>query len=198
MPKLKGLTNTNKTLYQDIDLEDVFGVSFSGKPALRQAIGQAIIDRIIERTEDNKTVSGGDFARYSKSYVKSAAFRRYGKSKGDVNMTLKGSMLDAIDITKDSASSVRIGFDDKTNEKKAANHNKGNTVPKREFFGIKRTELDAIRKDFKSEIDGLIKMEKADSSDNMNLLDAVALSDTKSGEQAIIDYLFGDLDDDRF
>lgn len=53
-------------------------------------------------------------------------------------------MLRSLDIIDISADTITIGFDDDTEEAKAANHNQGITVPKRPFFGITKSEATEI------------------------------------------------------
>ena len=152
--KLTGLKASKDNISQTIDLEDLFGVSFAGRPVLREAIGQAIIDRIIDRTEEGKSVNGGNLkSPYSGKYADSDEFALYGKNKNEVNMTLTGNMLNDLDIVDQTTSTITIGFNDEVNQKKAANHHQGVTVPKRPFFGVSKKDLEAIKKEFKSELD---------------------------------------------
>ena len=145
---------SKKTAKQTINLKSVFGVDFAGKPELRDAIGQAIIDKQRERTNKNLKYSPGPGRPgklkpdYSPSYVKSLEFRAAGKKKGDVNMELTGDMLgfwDLIDDGKNSKNTITQGWDDSTENAKAFRHNTGDKkMPKRPFFGITDSELKEI------------------------------------------------------
>ena len=42
---------------QTIDLKEAFGVSFKGRPSLREAIGGAILERIKERTKSGDSIT---------------------------------------------------------------------------------------------------------------------------------------------
>jgi len=61
-------------------------------------------------------------------------------------------MLDDVDIISETTNTVKIGFTDELETKKAFNHNSGDTVPKRQFFGITEKEVNAIKKEFASEL----------------------------------------------
>lgn len=151
--KLDGLKLSEDEVSQTIDLKEVFGVSLSGNDALKQVIGQALIDRIIERTEAGKSVNGGKLkAPYSKTYAESDDFKAFNKKKDEVNMKLTGNMLGTLDIIDTAGSKVKIGWNDSTENAKAYNHNVGDTVPKRAFFGITKQDLASVKSEFASRV----------------------------------------------
>ena len=151
---------------QQINLKEEFGFDFSGKNALKQAIGQAIIDKIVNRSKAGNGMSFGKSgigrkvklkSPYSKSYADSLEFKAAGKSKNKVNMSLTGDMLGLIDITKIKGNTIEIGWEDADENKKAFNHSVGDTVPRRPFFGVNKKELNDIKSEFKSDIKEAIK-----------------------------------------
>lgn len=77
---------------------------------------------------------------YSEGYADSLQFKAWGKSKNKVNMKLTGGMLGSIEVIDTSGNEIIIGWTDDTENAKAFNHNTGDTLPKRAFFGI--TEAD--------------------------------------------------------
>jgi hypothetical protein len=145
---------TKRLVEQEIDLEEFFGVDFTGKPGLREIIGEKIIERIRQRVqEEGRGFNGRPLKRpYSDDYSESAEFKAFGKSKSDVNMTLTGDMLGLMDITKQSANTVTIGWRDSEQELKAFNHITGDTVPRRDFFGINKTEMREIVREMREEV----------------------------------------------
>lgn len=155
---------------QTIDLKELFGISLRGRDELKQAIGQAMIDKIIKRTESGKAIGGKKDLKkpYSKSYANSLDFKAFGKSKNNVNMKLTGDMLGSIDITEVSGNKITIGFDGEEENAKAYNHNVGDTVPKRPFFGLNKSELADVKRQFKSEIKEALK-EKQSGDDKVLL-----------------------------
>ena len=148
----------------------MFGVSLRGRDELKQAIGQEIIDRIIRRTESGKAIGGKKDLKkpYSESYAESLDFKAFGKSKNKVNMKLTGDMLGSMDVTEIKGNKITIGFEGDEENAKAFNHNFGDTVPKRPFFGLNKNELTDIKRTFKSELKEALK-EQRSGDDNLLL-----------------------------
>lgn len=151
------------SLSQTINLKDEFGVDFRGKDSLKELVGEAIVEHIRKRAKSGKAIGGKRNLKspYSDAYEKSDDFNAAGKSKGDVNMTLSGDMLGLMDF-KISGNKLIIGWDDPEEEAKAANHQSGVTVPKREFFGINKTEMTDIKKKMSPEIKAALKVKKTE------------------------------------
>jgi hypothetical protein len=155
---------------QEIDLGKLLGLDLSDASELKQYIGQLIIDKIKTRTEDGIGFNGKPLkSPYSKTYSDSMEFKAFGKSKSKVNMTLSGDMLGLMDIVEDKGDKITIGWDDPEQNAKAYNHNTGDTVPKRPFFGINNKELYEIIREVRPDIkraiaikedEGLSKYEK--------------------------------------
>ena len=151
---------TKRVIEQRIDLEEAFGVDFTGKRNLREIIGERIIEKIRERTESGTGMTIDDSGRghpsefkgYSKEYRESPEFKAFGKSPtGKVNLKLTGDMLELIDIKKQDSNSITIGVDS-DEVLKAYNHQTGDTVPRRPWFGISKGELMEIVQELKPEV----------------------------------------------
>lgn len=100
------------------------------------------VDLIVERTQSNKPLGGhgGKFKNYSEKYAEWK-----GVSVNEVDLTLSQDMLDSIngEDLGDGEIKIKVGDgDDET--KKAYNHNVGDTLPKRTFFGLTQKEAKAI------------------------------------------------------
>jgi hypothetical protein len=127
--------NLKELLGRKVDDEDIV-----------EALAQKAIDMIVERTQDGKDVKGRNFKPvYSDEYVKSDAFKAFGKKKGVPNLTLTGDMLGLLEPIATSATSFEIGWTDPVENAKAYNHNVGDTLPKRQFLGLQKQELDELR-----------------------------------------------------
>ena len=111
------------------------------------------IDFIIQRTESGLDVRGSGFKPYSKAYQDSENFEAFSKSAGDVNLVQEGNMINSINVIEASGNYFKIGFTDELNTLKAYNHNTGDTVPKREFFGINKKEMNEILSEYQYIID---------------------------------------------
>lgn len=178
-------------VYQRFNLSEMFpGVDFSARPELKAIVGQAIIDHIVSRTQDGKAIGGTRELKrpYSKEYVESVEFKAAGKSKNEVNMTLNGDMLGLLTQTDETANTITIGWEDEKENLKAYNHNVGDTVPKRDFFGLNRTEQRAIAQRLKPEIaqanEDISENGRSDLVDRaLKFLDAIdASSEADDGE----------------
>lgn len=206
--KLQGLRLSENEVSQTIDFKEAFGVDLSKNEALKQRIGQAIIDRIIERNEQNKSVEGGNLKTpYSKSYAKSKKFELYGKSRGDVNMKLTGDMLSSVDISETRGNQVKIELD-QGQAPKGYNHHTGDTVPRRPWFGVNKKELNEIKREFKNELrqvkEGKEEVEQRQEQaqveqERLDLATIRALAQgerqTTSALDALIGNLFGESED---
>jgi hypothetical protein len=152
---------SKKNIYQKINLKELFGVDFGNDTDLKEYIGQLIIERIRQRTESGVDIDGDAFKGYSKAYKESLPFKAFGKSE-DVNMTLSGDMLGLMDIIDESRNVITIGWSDETNKLKAANHNGGYTLPKRQFFGVNEKELRQIVKETKADVKEALNIKKTE------------------------------------
>jgi hypothetical protein len=179
---------TKSNIEQEIDLKEIFGVDFRNKRSLKEALAQAIIDKMVSRTESGKGISFGKDGRgrkvklkspYSKEYSKSDDFKAFGKSRSNVNLKLTGDMLGSIDVKSVSGNKVRVGITDEEEILKAFNHSTGDTVPKRPFFGVSKSELLQIKREFGSDIREIIKERERSGSRAFeaavtNLLDRIS------------------------
>jgi hypothetical protein len=154
-------------VHQTIELDELFGVDFSGDRALREVIGEAILEKIRTRTADGKAIGGNKDLKkpYSESYKKSDLFRGFGKSEDVINMSLTGDMLGLMDIVDQDDNSITIGWDDSEQTAKAYNHNVGDTVPKRPFFGLTSAELKELARELKPDIREARKVREEEGAD---------------------------------
>lgn len=145
---------TLEEVSQEIDLNKLVGSDISEDEQLVLKIGQKIIDYMEERVDDGLGYGRTKLkSPYSDAYANSLNFKAAGKSKTDVNMKLSGDMMASIDIIEVNGSKVTIGIDDPDQVPKAFNHQTGDTVPRRPFFGVTNEELKQyVLSEFKDEI----------------------------------------------
>ena len=148
------ITVTVGEVSQTIDLSEFSEVDFVGQNNLKTRITQEIIDRIVDRSKGGQDIRGNSFKPYKKSYKDSDTFEAFEKGN-NVNMTLTGDMLSSINSVSDQGNEIKIGWNDQENNAKAFNHMTGDTVRKREFFGIQKNIIKEVLKDFKEEISNL-------------------------------------------
>lgn len=148
MAKAKGLTITKKETSQTFNLKELFGQDVPFKIA--KEFGERIEDLMIERTLKGKDIRGNAFAPYSKEYAKE-------KGSTEVDMTLTGDMLGEMSNTAKRDGTVKVQINGSTNKLKSFNHNVGDTLKQREFFGVKVT--DPAVKEIVKDLKGGIKKE---------------------------------------
>ena len=136
----------------------MFGQRVPDSEAFRQGVGQAIIDRIRSRTDDNIDRKSKRFKSYSKAYASTLEFKAAGKSVGNPNLRLTGDMLGLMDVVSTGRSTITIGWDEGDENKKAHGHITGSDPgPKvrRDFFGLPEKDYDQIATGFRIADDGV-------------------------------------------
>lgn len=157
---------TLEKIEQEIDLEKLFGVDLSDNEAIKSAVGQVLIDRMLTRVESGVGYGGQKLkSPYSKVYAESLEFKAAGKSRSKVNMTLTGDMLASVNVKSDGSKVVL--YVDENEVPKAYNHITGDTVPKRNWFGFTRDELKSLRKEFAPQIRKAKQADDAGGSDQL-------------------------------
>lgn len=175
-----------------INLDELFGGSYQYGESTKEALGQAIIDKIVERTQEQRIDKfGKKLAGYSKAYANSLDGQVGGKVQGQAaNLTLSGDMLSSINIIEKTAKTITIGFDDDTENAKAFGHISGMeghpTIKKgkvRDFFGLPKSELRIIADEFKSDIEAIseVKTTKERSKFEQKILDAIKALEGENG-----------------
>ena len=125
----------------------MFGTEIPSERVSRE-IGREIVKQIQLRTENGKDVNGQSFERYSEDWAK-----KKGVSRDSVDLLLTGSMLGSMQVVRATKNTVTIGFNGQKNNNKAFNHNEGETVPRREFLGLTRSDEDEVFRKFKDRLE---------------------------------------------
>lgn len=120
---------------------------------MREAVGKEVVEFIRKRTEAGISRHGKKFVGYSDSYIESVDFKNAGKSKNNVNLTLSGDMLIALDVLSHKQGVIDIGYEENSDENAKADGNvrgtygqKTSTGKKRDFMGIAKKDLNNIIK----------------------------------------------------
>lgn len=190
--RMKKPTITLAEIEQEIDLEEFFpDLDFSEERAFKEAVAQAIIDKIVSRTEagDGIKISANGQGRpvklkspYSDAYAKSLDFKAAGKSKGKVNMTLTGDMLASVDVTDTKGNRIKVGVSE-DQVPKAFNHLTGDTVPERPWFGVSREEVEDILLEFGDDIQAIERKQKGEET-----IEDLANADDQEAKLRVIDF----------
>jgi len=183
MPKFpRNMTVKVDDLSQTFDIEKEFGVDLSDEPRLRDEIGQAIIDRIVDRSGQSKDFNNKKFtgkaAKYSDEYKDSDTFKDFNKTS-KVDMELTGKMLESLDF-EDDAKEIKIEVSSRETAK-GYNHQYGDTVPQRAWFGMSDDEIKKIKDSFSSELQR-VKDRKAPSRQSVLDLMSTEIIETQTAE----------------
>lgn len=139
--KAKGLYLSELSeMSHEIDVKYYLGE----KPTSKQIrlFAELAVDTIKTRTLDGQTINGGKFKKYSKKY---ADFK--GVTQDSVDLFLEGDMLDSVNYeTKDDSVKIYVESDQVP---KSYNHNEGDTLPKRPWFGLTDSEASQIANQLK-------------------------------------------------
>jgi phage gpG-like protein len=146
MAKLVGNTTISlDELSQEIDLTRYVDGELTDEA--KETFALAAIERINQRTLDGNNIHGRKFKKYSKDYA-----AKKGVSRDSVDLFLSGDMLNSLDYEL-TDNGVKIKIDDGDVVKRAYNHQTGDTLSKRQFFGLIGDEVRSITDAIQNEVD---------------------------------------------
>jgi len=120
-------------VYQRFNLKEILGYSPSEEQ--KKLFYELVVDKIVQRTASGKDINGSKFTRYSEAYAK-----KKGVARGAVDLILEGDMLSSFEESQEQKNVVKIKMAEGDETLKAYNHNVGDTLPKRTFFGLNESE----------------------------------------------------------
>ena len=126
-------------IYQRFNLKQLLGETPTSEQ--KELFASLVNDAIVNRTLDGNDVNGKRFADYSEKYAE-----QKGVTRDSVNLFLSGGMLDDIkrDTAKESANTVVVAIKNREQILKAANHDNGDTLTQREFFGVTQKKAEEL------------------------------------------------------
>lgn len=176
-----------------MNLDELFGTLTPNSTELRQAVGQAIIDKIRERTESNIDKNGKRFPNYSDEYASSIEFAAYGKSKSDPNLTQTGDMLGLMDIIEEKKNKIVIGWDDDNEAGKAHGHVTGSVGKTRDFLGLPEKDLEEIADEFRPLLrESMADIDARTVQSSTDLTQSFLTTDNRTTLRQILDAFGGD------
>lgn len=149
---------------QKFNLKELLGYTPSDKQ--KEMFFNLTVDKIVQRTADGKDIDGKKFTKYSKDYA-----AKKGVPRTAVDLIDEGKMLGANQSTGKQKNIVKIQVRPGKETLKSFNHNVGDTLPTRNYFGIK-SEKDLIG--IIDQVDS-IGEEKEDTSRGVGITDLAAL-----------------------
>lgn len=165
--KIHKKSQSKSKVSQKYNLKELLGYKPTSEQ--KELFFNLAVDKIVTRTADGRDVNGRPFKEYSEKYAE-----KKGVSRGAVDLILKGDMLSAFEENLKQPNMVEIKIEGGVDAKKAYNHDIGDTLPKREFFGFKK-ESDLL--DIVMAVDSIKDQEDANtgSSTASQTMDLVAL-----------------------
>ena len=119
-------------------------------------MAEALLEKIVEKTEEGKSRTGSKFRKYSKSYSETDEFKAAGKSRNSPNLALSGDMLGLVGVVDETSNTVTLGWEDDEEAAKAHGHitggGNGGSLPVRDFFGLNNADIESVKRDFSTEI----------------------------------------------
>lgn len=125
--------HSQEEVSQEFDLEKLLGKTPSDKQ--KEVFANLVIDKIVNRTMSGRDIDNERFVPYSPAYAE-----KKGVSRNSVDLVLTGDMIQAIKDEQQN-NKIKIAIQGGVDAKKAYNHCVGDTLPKREFFGIKEKDM---------------------------------------------------------
>ena len=150
---------------QTVDLDKLIGRKTTA--AEKETFVTLAIERIIERTQSGVDINGNSFAEYSEDYAD-----KKGVDVSEVDLTLMGDMLLSIKRFPDRKN-VKFGINDDKEAKKSFNHNTGDTLKKRTFFGLTVSEQKQIANAIKNAKDKPTTVRQAREQRELTLREAI-------------------------
>ena len=132
---------TKREVSQRFNLKELLGHEPSEDQ--KKLFYELAVDSMAQRTLNGDDINGSTFTPYSEDYAK-----KKGVSRNSVDLVLTGEMLSSFEESQVQKNVVKIKIAEGDNTLKAYNHNVGDTLPKRQFFGL--NDVDSIIKKVKS------------------------------------------------
>lgn len=188
MPKVSDPKYSKKEVSQKFNLKQLLG--YSPSEDQKKLFYDLVVDKIVERSTSGKDINNRKFKKYTAEYAD-----KKGVSRDSVNMVLEGNMLSSFESSQGlQPNVVKVKMEEGVETLKSYNHNVGDTLPKRQFFGIKEgKDLQKIVKD----VDGLKPQQNLKESSLLKAISTVRVTQDRVDNEIVtaFDILFGGMDD---
>lgn len=129
---------SKREVSQKFNLKTLLGYEPSEKQ--KKLFYELAVAKMANRTMDGNDINGRKFKEYSEAYADAK-----GVSRDSVDLVLNGDMLSSFEQSLERKNLVKIKIEEGKETLKAFNHNVGDTLPKRTFFGFKsKKDLDDV------------------------------------------------------
>ena len=163
---------SKKEVSQTFNLKKLLGYEPSERQ--KEAFFELAVNKMVDRTTSGKDIDNRKFTKYSKEYAE-----KKGVSRTSVDLVLDGNMLSSFEQSKQQKNLIKIKMQEGKETLKAFNHNVGDTLPQRQFFGFKDEK----------QIKDVLK--QVDSIKETGRESALNLAELRAAVAATIDIEFG-------
>lgn len=121
---------SKREVSQKFNLKKLLGYEPSERQ--KEIFFQLTVDKMVQRTAEGKDINGSKFTQYSKDYA-----AKKGVSRSSVDLILEGDMLNSNIKESKQKNILKIKVKEGVETLKSFNHNTGDTLPTRTYFGFK-------------------------------------------------------------
>jgi len=121
---------SKKEVSQKFNLKKLLGYSPSERQ--KELFFELAVNKMVQRTASGQDIDGKKFTQYTKDYA-----AKKGVSRSSVDLILDGDMLNSNIKESKQKNIVKIKVEDGVETLKSYNHNVGDTLPTRTYFGFK-------------------------------------------------------------
>jgi len=160
---------------QTFNLKQILG--YEPTERQKEAFYELAVNKMVDRTTNGKDINNRKFTEYSESYAK-----QKGVTRNSVDLVLNGDMLSSFEKSLQRKNLIKIKIAEGKETLKAYNHNVGDTLPQRQFFGFKD------EKQIKEVIQQVDSLKESGRESPLNL------AELRAAVAATIDIEFGGFD----
>ena len=159
MPAVNKPKYSKSEVSQEFNLKELLGYSPTNDQ--KELFYDLVVEKMVERTTSGKDIDNRKFTQYSPEYAKMK-----GVSRKSVDLVLNGDMLSSFEESSTSNPDiVKIMVKDSKDgveTLKSYNHNTGDTVPARTYFGINgEKDIDSVISEVDSIREGVDETQQA-------------------------------------
>lgn len=120
---------SKREVSQKFNLKELLG--YSPTDEQKRLFYELAVTKMVNRTADGKDIDGNEFEPYSEAYAE-----KKGVSRNSVDLILEGDMLSSFEQSLERRNIIKIKVEQGLQTLKSYNHNVGDTLPRRTYFGF--------------------------------------------------------------
>jgi len=142
----------NKSVVTKVTRLNLTGISLADRADAKQEVLDFLVEQsLVDFSKAKSPVTGRGFKPLSKEYL---AVKAEFTSSRKANMEQRGDMLDAFEGKLRAGNQIEVGFFESSQAIKAFNHNRGDTLPKRQLVPEAKQRY---RAGIRAEVEGILE-----------------------------------------